>query len=172
MIIVQFTRPEKLNGALDCGIPMTSMSKLRACGQCVGPIPSSKKGCIPEVHWRVADAVADAFDDFRHAVVVDVVGGDELEADCLIVLQVAHALVKVHQHRRAWKTRQTYSEFATDSCMHAGIGHEPFLLCKVEERPMSDARLRGVRSRIRRPCIQMGIEVDDRDRPVNLVERT
>lgn len=79
---------------------MTSMSKLRGV-QCVGPVPSIKHGRIPEVHWRVADTVADTFDYGSDAVIVDVVRRDELETDCLVVLQVAHALVKVYEvHQR------------------------------------------------------------------------
>ena len=52
---------------------------------------STERG-VPEVNRGIADALADALDDGGDAIVVDVVRGDELEADRVVVLQVRDAL--------------------------------------------------------------------------------
>lgn len=56
--------------------------------------------------------------------------------------------------------------------MNAGIRHELFFVCEVEKRSVRDPGLLSRCARVRRPCIKMRIEVDDRHRAVHFVERT
>ena len=54
--------------------------------------------------------------------------------------------------------------------MHAVVPHEVLLVRKVEERAMRHSRLLGRRARIRRPRIEMRVEVNDRDGAVNFIQ--
>jgi hypothetical protein len=53
------------------------------------------------------------------------------------------------------------------------VGQETFFTRNVEETAVSDTRLCGrlVRVAPRGPRVEMGIEVDDRDGPVDFVQR-
>ena len=52
--------------------------------------------------------------------------------------------------------------------MHACVRQEPLFARDVEEGAMRDALLFVPR----RPCIEMGVEVDDRHGPVDFIQRT
>ena len=56
--------------------------------------------------------------------------------------------------------------------MHAGVRDQPLFPSDREERPVRDAGLQRVCPSVRRvrPCVEVGIKVDDRDGPVDGVQ--
>ncbi len=54
--------------------------------------------------------------------------------------------------------------------MNARVGHEPFLLREVEERPMGDPGLLCTRTGVGGPGVKVCVEVDYRDGPIDLVQ--
>ena len=66
---------------------------------------------------------------------------------------------------------KTYGELAADARVDAGVRHEALLICEVEKRAVGDARLLGAGAGVGRPCVEMGVEVDDGHWAVDLVER-
>ena len=102
----------------------------------------------PQVYGRVSNACTDALDDLCDSIVIDVVRGDELEADGSVVFEVSRTL---DDHRIAQLARvdrfvvsasiATHTELAADTSMDARVGHEPLLLGEIEERPVCDAGL-------------------------------
>jgi len=57
--------------------------------------------------------------------------------------------------------------------MNTGVGHESLLECQSEEGSVRDPRLFGSLSKQGRcrPGVDVCIEVDDRDGPINLMKR-
>ena len=70
---------------------MTSISRLVHGSACqIGE--KVQRNSEPQVDRRVPDAVTNALDDRRNAVVVDIICRDELEPDRRVVLEVRNAL--------------------------------------------------------------------------------
>lgn len=104
-------------------------------------------------------------------MIVDLVCCDKLEADSIVILQVTGALYE-HCINNALVTMHssTYRKLAPNPGMHTGVRHELLLMCEVKECAMSNARLLGGLARICWPCIEVGIEVDDRYGTIDLVQ--
>jgi hypothetical protein len=73
--------------------------------------------------------------------------------------------------RIIWTT--THVHLASDARVYIRVGQETFFARNVEETAVSDTRLCGrlVSAAPRGPRVEMGIEVDDGDRPVDFVQR-
>ena len=55
--------------------------------------------------------------------------------------------------------------------MDTSVRHQAFLLREVKEGSVGDPGLVGPRARVRRPSVQVCIEVDDGYRSINFVQR-
>lgn len=78
-----------------------------------------------------------------------------------------------HQRLHACFNRKcAYGQLAADAGVDAGVSHEALLACQVEERPVRHSRLVCARTGIRWPGVEVRVEVDDRDGPVDFVQRT
>lgn len=111
-----------------------------------------------EVDGGVAHDAADFVDDACDADVVDLVGFDQGEAD---VVAVDHVVVRTEQ-------------FGAQPAVHRrALGDAAFTGCVPEESPVRDGRLLRDNPRVPRvrvPGVEVRVEVDDGDGPVDLLE--
>ena len=128
----------------------------------------------PKVYWAISDALANAPDHLIDADIVDVICRDDFEADNLFVCShiglvlfitwlhvdsnYAHGQVRTHNH------------LASDTGVYARVQQEPLFVRDVEETPVRNPRLCGRRLEI--PSIEVCVKVNDRDGPIDLVQRT